>query len=305
MPPRPAIEPLRQHDVVDTHGCKNPGNLFAPQRAQHSPVGDPAHVDHLPATEVSQHADIERSDLLLFQCKAHASRAAARAARHLVDGGAVAISFQNGLGNEAALAEELGAAHVLGGVTTMAGHLLAPGHIRDFSRVPSLVGEMAGGVSERTGRIAQALTKAGLETHASADIVHDIWKKLLGNVAMSAMLGATDLTSAQALCIPELRATSRRALDEALAVARAVGIDLDRDEALAGLEAITTPGGTGDNKSSLCVDILERRPTEVDFIYGSVIAHGRERGVPTPTLETLAAIIKGLESHFLDHGGRP
>jgi 2-dehydropantoate 2-reductase len=256
----------------------------------------------IPATARAD--EIDHCDILLFQCKGHATCSAARAARRLVEGGAVAISFQNGLGNEEVLAEELGAANVLGGITTMAGHMLAPGRVRDFSRVPSYIGEMAGGVSERTERIAAALTLAGLETHASADIVGQIWKKLLGNIAMSAISGATDLTSAQALRVPALRATSLRALDEALAVATAVGISLDRDEALAGLEAITTPGGTGDNKSSLCVDLLERRPTEVDFIYGSVIARGREKAVPTPTLEALASIVKGLESHYLGQGER-
>jgi 2-dehydropantoate 2-reductase len=63
---------------------------------------------------------------------------------------------------------------------------------------------------------------------------------------------------------------------------------------------ISQEGGTGDNKSSLCVDILNRRPTEVDFIYGTVIAKARENGVGTPTLDTLASIVKGLESHYLE-----
>ena len=243
--------------------------------------------------------EIEQSDVLLVQCKAHATGAAAHAARHLVERGAVAISFQNGLGNEEVLAQTLGDANVLGGLTAMAGLVLGPGRIRDFSRVSSYIGEMEGGISERAKRIAQAFTGAGLETHASGDIVRDIWKKLLGNIAMSAVSGATDLSSAEALRIPEIRETCLRALDEALAVATAKGIALDRDEALAGLNAITQPGGTGDNKSSLCVDLRNRRPSEVDFIYGSVIAQAKEAGVATPTLCTLASIVKGLESHYL------
>ena len=60
----------------------------------------------------------------------------------LVADGAVCISFQNGLGNEEALAEEVGAGNVLGGVTTMAAMMLGPGRVQDFSRVPSTIGEM-------------------------------------------------------------------------------------------------------------------------------------------------------------------
>ena len=243
---------------------------------------------------------IDAADVILFQCKAHGSRDAARSIWHLVKGGAVCISFQNGLGNEEAIAEEVGADNVLGGLTTMAGLLLGPGRIRDFSRVPSYLGEMEGGISDRAQQIASAFTAARLETHASGNIRLDTWKKLLGNIALSALSGTTNLTSAACLRVPELKQTSLRALDEALAVAASLGIDLDRGDAVKGMEMISQPGGTGDNKSSLCMDILNQRPSEVDFIYGSVIAKARETGVATPTLDTLASIVKGLESHYLE-----
>jgi 2-dehydropantoate 2-reductase len=255
-------------------------------------------VERIEAT--TDAADIGRADVILFQCKAHGTRDGARAVRHLVEGGAVCISFQNGLGNEEVIAEELGSANVLGGLTTMAAQMLGPGSIRDYSRVPSYIGEMAGGDSGRVRQIAAAFTAAGLETHASSNITLDIWKKLLGNIAMSALSGATNKTSAACLAVPALKETSLRALDEALAVAGSLGIDLDRGEAVNGMEMISQAGGTGDNKSSLCVDILNQRPTEVDFIYGSVIARGRQTGVPTPTLDTLSSIVKGLESQYRD-----
>ena len=251
----------------------------------------------IPAT--TKAADISHADAIVFQCKAHGTRDAARSVRHLVDGGAICVSFQNGLGNEETIGEEVGQANVLGGLTAMAGMMLGPGKIRDFSRVPSYIGEMGGSISERATALASALSAAGLETHASSDVVHDMWKKLLGNIAMSAVSGATNLTAAGCLGVPALRATSLRALDEALAVAAAHGIVLDREETVAGMELISQAGGTGDNKSSLCVDILNNRPTEVDYIYGSVIAKAREKKVATPTLDTLSSIVKGLESHYL------
>ena len=248
----------------------------------------------------TQANEIESADVILFQCKSHASRAAAMSVKHLTDTGAVAISFQNGLGNEEVIAEELGESNVLGGLTAMAGYMIEPGVIRDFSRVPSYIGEMSGGISERTRNIASLLTDAGLEAHASENIVTDIWKKLLGNISMSAVSGITNLTSAEALTIPELKQTALRALDEALAVAASQDISLDRAEVVKGMEMISTPGGTGDNKSSLCVDILNQRATEVDFIYGTVIEKAREAGVPTPTLVTLSALVKGIESRYMN-----
>ena len=64
----------------------------------------------------------------------------------------------------------------------MAGARLGPGHIQDFDRVPSYIGEWSGGLTDRAGRIAAAFTAAGLETNASTDIRTEIWKKLLGNM---------------------------------------------------------------------------------------------------------------------------
>ena len=243
-------------------------------------------------------------DLVLFQCKSHGTNAAAQALLPMVKQGAVCVSFQNGLGNEETIAEVVGEQHVLGGLTAMAGLRNGPGEVTDFSRVPSWIGEMNGGVSDRCIRIAAALTRAGLETHASSDIRKDIWKKLLGNIAMSAVSGTTNLTSAQCLALAPLKAICIRAMDEAHAVANSIGVALDREAALAGVEMISEPGGTGDNKSSLCVDLLNQRPTEVDFIYGSVIKLAHKNQVPVPTLETLAALVKGKESHyFANHSG--
>lgn len=244
--------------------------------------------------------DVDRADLVLFQCKADSSKKAARSAIHLVESGAVCVSFQNGLGNEEVIAGEVGADKVLGGLTTMGGLKRGPGEISDFARVPSYVGEMQGGISGRAKALAAVFSSAGLETHSSADITREIWKKLLGNIAMSAVSGVTGLVLTRCLAIPELRETSLRALDEALQVASSAGIQLDRQETLDGLDTITRPGGTGENKSSLCVDLLNGRRTEVDSIYGTVIAFGRKNGIPTPTLDTLVSLVKGMETRLAE-----
>ena len=249
-------------------------------------------------TAISDPGQIKSADLLLFQCKGNASRDAAQQVKHLTRQGAVCISFQNGLGNEEVIAEEVGPKNVLGGLTTMAGFMTGPGQIHDFSRVPSYIGEMECRISERSLSIAGQLSKAGLETHAVQNIQLEIWKKLLGNISMSALSGLTNLKVAPLMAIPELRSVSFQAMEEALSVGLGLGLPLERDAVIEGMEMISQPGGTGDNKSSLCVDLLNQRRSEVDFIYGNVIEIGESKGIPTPTLKTLYALVKGVESHF-------
>src|SRR5437762_903300 len=72
-------------------------------------------------TATADAATVRAADVVLFQCKAFANPDAARGIKHLFGAGTVAISFQNGLGNEETLAEVLGAANVIGGLTAQAG----------------------------------------------------------------------------------------------------------------------------------------------------------------------------------------
>ena len=179
---------------------------------------------------ISDPGQIQSADLLLFQCKGNASREAAQRVKHLTKQGAVCISFQNGLGNEELIGEQVGPENVLGGLTAMAGFMTGPGQIHDFSRVPSYVGEMEGGISERSKLIAEKLSKAGLETHPTPNIQLEIWKKLLGNISMSALSGLTNLKVAPLMAISELRAVSFQAMEEALSVGLALGLPLERQE---------------------------------------------------------------------------
>jgi len=278
------IDPNREHvESIESNGLKIEG--FGGNRTVRIPA-------------ISDASELESANLLFFQCKAQGTRDASRSIRHLLHENSVCISFQNGLGNEEVIAEEVGADKVLGGLTAMAGLLLGPGRIRDFSRVPSYIGEMHGGTSERVASIAEKLTFSGLETHTSEDIFHEIWKKLLGNISMSAVSGLTNLTSATIMSIPELKPVCLQAMEEAFKVAVASGISLDREAVLRGMELISQSGGTGDNKSSLCVDLLNHRETEVDSIYGGVIKLAEEKGIGTPTLKVLHALVKGLEQNF-------
>ena len=234
-----------------------------------------------------------------MQCKAPYTQEAVARVRGLLHADSVAISFQNGLGNEENIGAVIGMERALGGVTAQGAAVEGPGVVRNFGDLPSHIGEMAGGLSERAQRIASALDAAGLQTSASSDIRQAIWKKLLANIAISPTSAIANLTIKQVFALPELKETAFEALDEAAAVARAEGVALDLAETREVIDQIAGPTGTGDNKSSLCVDILNRRPCEIDVINGAVVRLGRKHGVPTPVNNTLVAAVKALESHYL------
>lgn len=281
------IDVWQEHvDAINRDGLRVVGHRGARR------VGVPATTDPASCGPV---------DVVLVHCKAASTVAAVSAARDagLFNGDAVAISFQNGLGNEETIAEVIGADRVLGGVTAQGASMEGPGCIHSYADLPSQIGEMGGGVGDRASAIADAFSGHGLETVASADIRHDIWKKLMVNVSVSAMSGITNLTIGEAVAIPELQAMCYGAVAEAVPVALADGVELTHEESRNILDLVIGPGGTGENKSSLCVDILNRRATEVDVINGAVVSRGIRYGVETPINATLVALVKGIEADYL------
>ena len=245
--------------------------------------------------------EVKSADIVLFQCKAFANEAAATSAKHLFGGSTVAITFQNGLGNEQTLGRILGERNVIGGLTAQAGLAEAPGVVRNFGDLPTYIGEMAGGLSDRVVAIAQAFTGHGLPVKPSAEIKREKWKKLLGNVALGAISAVTDLRSFEIMRIPELQEMVFRAVDEAAAVAKAEGVGLDVAEAREVLMRLvdTSGGGTGASKSSMREDIIRRRPTEIDTIHGAVARLARQHKVAAPTIDAMVAVVKGVQSTYL------
>jgi 2-dehydropantoate 2-reductase len=245
--------------------------------------------------------EIEAADVVLFQCKAFANETAARSVKHLFGGATVAITFQNGLGNEQTLGAVLGEKNVIAGLTAQAGLAEGPGVVRNFGDLPTYIGELDGGLSDRAVAIAKAFTDHGLPVSASAEIKRDKWKKLLGNVALGAISAVTDLRSFEIMRIPELQEIVFRAVEEAAAVAKAEGIALDVAEARSVLMKLvdTSGGGTGNSKSSMREDIIRKRRTEIDTIHGAVARLARQHGVAAPTIDAMVAMVKGLQSQYL------
>lgn len=248
-------------------------------------------------------AGLRIADIVFVQCKSYCTEAAIKSAIGTVGTETVVISFQNGLGNEELLASVVGEDKVLGGLTAQGASIEAPGTVRNYSELPTWIGEMSGGVSGRATGLAKLLSGHGLPTSASENIRLDIWKKLMANVGVSASSGIANLRIRHLMQVPDMRETAYAAISEAAEVARATGLDLDPVEAREVLEKVSGPGGTGDNKSSLCIDLLQGRQTEIDFINGAIVDLGMRHGIPTPVNATLVSAVKAVEFRNAELGG--
>jgi 2-dehydropantoate 2-reductase len=255
----------------------------------------------IPIGATTDASEVKSADIVFVQCKANFNAAAAVSVAHLFGDSTntVAISFQNGLGNEEELATYFGKENVLGGLTAQGANVEGPGVIRNHAELPSYIGDMEGGISDRVKDIAASLSGAGLPTEPSENIRLDIWRKLMANIAISAVSGISGLNIGQIFNEHRADSVSYAALEEAIAVANAVGVPLSFDDAHEILGKISGPNGTPGNKSSLRVDIENSRPSEIDYINGAVVKFAKEHNIPVPINETLVTLVHAAQSHYL------
>src|SRR6185295_9671073 len=184
---------------------------------------------------------------------------------------------------------------VLGGLTEISAARVAPGIVErrsPFQRVG--VGELAGGVSKRAERIADAFRKAGADARASADITADLWRKLAFIASMAAACGLARSPIGPIRDAPLGHLLIERAVREVIAVAQARGVAVGEEDASRILAFIDTlaPG----IKPSFMLDLESGGPTELDDLCGAVSRIGREVGVETPMHDVATAALGVVRS---------
>ena len=235
-------------------------------------------------------------DFGILATKSMHTRAAIDATAHAFESGAV-CSVQNGVGNEEIVAEHV--ERVIRGTTFPAGHIVEPGHVEMDTTGDTWIGpfEPSPAPMEEVGRLADALTRAGMPTLALEDARGAQWTKLIFNAATNPVGALTELSHGRVCDLAPTRRLVSGLVAEGKAVAARLGVELDSDpdELVDHAREVAY-----DHKASMLQDVQAHRPTEVDFLNGGIARFGREAGVPTPLNEAIVALIKGLERSFAE-----
>ncbi|USZ66802.1 ketopantoate reductase family protein [Halorussus salilacus] len=203
-----------------------------------------------------------------------------------------ALSLQNGMGNEEALAQFLDCP-VLAGTASYGAVLRDPGFVECTGEGEVVLGPREGATAPIADEVGRAFRAAGIETAVADDMPRRLWEKLAVNAGINATTALARVENAAVLDGPA-REVATAAARETARVARAEGVDLPEDEAVAALERVADD--TADNASSMLQDVLAGRRTEVGAITGHVCARARERGVSVPVNRTLTDLLRAWES---------
>ena len=261
----------------------------------------------LPIPASDDPAEVGPQDYVILTLKVPALAGIAEAAQPLLGPETALVTAQNGLpwwyfhrhggalegqslkslDPEGLLWRSLPPERCLGCVVYAAADVPAPGVI-DCPHAGSFpLGEPDGSDSPRLRALAEVLEAAGVKAPLRARIREEIWVKLLGNLTYNPISVLTLGTMGPLSEDPGTRAAIRRMMEEAWAVAEALGVSFPVDiETRIGMAA-----KLGAFKTSMLQDLERGRAMEIDALVTAVSEIGGLLGIATPTIDTVLGLV--------------
>jgi 2-dehydropantoate 2-reductase len=184
--------------------------------------------------------------------------------------------------------DEIGPERVIGCVVYPAAEVVEPGVVQLVEGDRFTLGEPSGEKTARAERLAETLIGTGLKAPIRAKIRDEIWVKLWGNLSFNPISALTCATL-DAICADEgTRGVARAMMVEAQVIAERLGVrfPIPVDKRIAGAAAV------GAHKTSMLQDLERGRPMEIDALVAAVQEMGRLVDVPTPTIDTVLALVR-------------
>jgi 2-dehydropantoate 2-reductase len=224
-------------------------------------------------------AEVGPVDLILYTVKTFHNRSVITTLKPLMGEETSIISLQNGVESHELLGSVLGPSNILPGAYWASAHIQTPGVISEDVLSKLSFGEIEVTESLRALDIRKVFRDAGIEADISTDPVQVLWQKFVVLSSLAGITSAAQTRASELLKFPDARKMFLDAMEEALAIGMARGIDLSENLAQESLEWIDT---LPDFLVSMHADFEAGRVTELDALSGAVIRLGKQIGVKTP-----------------------
>ena len=246
--------------------------------------------------------------------------AARTALQHLADDARVVV-LQNGLCEER-VAAIVGANRVIGAIVAWGASMPAPGRYERTAHGGFSLGRLSGEVDDDLRRVAALLEAIGPVT-VTRNLRGARWSKLALNCAVSALGTIAGERLGPLVRVRRYRRLALEIMTEAVAVAKAEGVQLEKVAGTLDLEWValteTDQARTASvsltakhalllavglryrrMRSSMLAAIERKRTPAIDFLNGEVVTRGQKHGIATPInariVDTVWAIARGTRT---------
>ncbi|KAF3884113.1 MULTISPECIES: putative 2-dehydropantoate 2-reductase [Nostocales] len=210
----------------------------------------------------------------------------------------IVLVLQNGFGIEAEVAQIVGSDKVIGGICFLTANKIAPGYIRHLSYKNIILCEYTqnyhpGGITERLRQIGKDFENAGIPVELDEDLLLARWKKLVWNIPYNGLSVILNATTAELMASPDSSKLVEELMYEVATGAKALGRTIPDTfiQKMLHNTAKMTPYLT-----SMKIDYDERRPMEVEAIFGNPLRMVQAAGTNLPKIDCLYQQLKFLDA---------
>jgi 2-dehydropantoate 2-reductase len=250
-----------------------------------------SHGDYtIPVRATDDPAAVGPVDLVLFCVKSQDTEEAAAAIRPLVRDDTAVLSLQNGVDNEEKIAAILGRGVVLGGVARIEAAIVEPGVVMQAGRARSIeLGALRPEDRPVAERVYQELARGGFPVKLVDDTRYALWDKFYFLASIAGTTALARATIREIVDWPPTRQLFVDALNEAIAIARAEGVDLGAGAVERALRIADSAHET--MRTSMERDLSRGRRLEVEALNGVIVRLGERHGIATPVHRCISATL--------------
>ena len=236
------------------------------------------HLDSVKVTDTIK--EIGECDLIVLAVKAWQINEIAGELKSIVGENSIILPLQNGVLAVEELKVHFHEKYIISGLCQIFSKIESPGVVNHFGVIPKIIfGELDNSITIRIQKIKQIFDVSGINSEISADIKAALWKKFIP-ICVSGLLAVSKTTYGELRELKETRQMMVELLKEIYRLSQKIGIHIESDfveKAVAFIE--TFPHET---TSSLTRDVLEGKPSEIEYQNGTVVKLGIQYGIDTP-----------------------
>jgi len=210
----------------------------------------------------------------------------------------VVLVLQNGLGIEAEVAQIVGDQRVMGGLCFLCANKVGAGHILHLDYKEITLGEytpnyVAGGISGRMRQIAADFEGAGIPIKLAEDLLLARWQKLVWNIPYNGLSVILDATTNQLMADASACKLVEELMREVVLGAQSQARYIDERFLT---QMLDHTAKMKPYRTSMKLDYDQKRPLELEAIFGNPLNVARLAGVDLPKIATLYQQLKFLDA---------
>jgi 2-dehydropantoate 2-reductase len=199
------------------------------------------------------------------------------------------IIMQNGLGAEEGVAAIAGVRRVMGALCFVCSTKTGPGHIRHLDYGHVTLGEYTpatggAGITQRLREIANDFEEVGVTMILAENLAAARWRKLVWNIPNNGLSVILDATTREVVRSDSGRSLAIGLMKEVLEGASACGYRIEQEIIP---EMLKVTENMIPYHPSMKLDFDNKRPMEVEAIYGAPLRAARKAGLDLPHISML------------------